>query len=164
MKETRKEALLANELHYFSGKECKRGHIAIRRASNGNCTKCEEENNNSSQRKQYMSEYADSNRSRIRQIASTYQKNNKGKVNARTASRHAAKMCRTPNWLTKEEKTRIQCYYQVAMMRSKETGYSWHVDHIVPLQGECVSGLHVPWNLRVIQATDNIRKKNTFYG
>ena len=163
MQTKRKEALIAGELYYFTGKPCKaHGHISVRRALNGNCLECEQLRNNSDERKQYMSEYADSKREKIRSIASTWQKNNKGKVNANTALRHAAKMQRTPKWLSKEEKTRIRCYYQVAAMRNKESDIEWHVDHIIPMQGENVSGLHVPWNLRVIPATDNIRKGNKY--
>lgn len=36
----------------------------------------------------------------------------------------------------------------------------WNVDHEVPLHGRTVSGLHVPWNLRVIEADKNIAKNN----
>lgn len=160
MQETRKEARINNESFYFHGKACKRGHVSPRRVVNGNCLECEKENNNTEDRKQYMTDYAAKEQARIKKIASNYQKNNKGKVNARTASRHAAKVQRTPKWLSKEEYLRIQCYYQVAAMRTRETGYQWHVDHIVPLQGTTVSGLHVPWNLQVIPATDNIKKGN----
>lgn len=164
LKTKRKEALAAGDMYYANDKACRHGHIAPRRTKNGSCTGCETKKNTTQERKQYMSEYAQANRSKIRSIASNWQKNNKGKVNANTALRHAAKMKRKPNWLTKEDKSYIKCLYQLAAMRNKESDIKWHVDHIVPLQGETVSGLHVPWNLRVIPAEDNIRKNNRFYG
>ena len=69
-------------------------------------------------------------------------------------------MQRTPKWLSDFDLLKMQCYYQLAAMYSKESGQQWHVDHIVPLQGKTVSGLHVPWNLQVIPADENIRKSN----
>jgi hypothetical protein len=87
---------------------------------------------------------------------------NRGKVNAYNSLRHAEKKQRTPSWLSDFDKLQIQCMYQLAAMYSKESGKEWHVDHVVPLQGEHVSGLHVPWNLRVIPASENLRKYNKY--
>lgn len=54
----------------------------------------------------------------------------------------------------------IAAMYAEARRLTAETGIPHHVDHIVPLQGEFVSGLHVETNLRVIPGIDNIRKRN----
>ena len=52
--------------------------------------------------------------------------------------------------------------YELAALRSKMFGFSWHVDHVLPLQGKLVSGLHTPYNLQVIPWVDNVRKANKF--
>lgn len=89
-------------------------------------------------------------------------KNNKAVVNAYNRKRHADKQQRVPKWLTDFDILHMECLYQVAAMRTKESGYSWHVDHIIPLNGKNVSGLHCPSNLRVIPATENLRKYNSY--
>jgi hypothetical protein len=81
---------------------------------------------------------------------------------ARTIFRRLAKLQRTPAWLTDIDFERINNEYRVAALLTKVTGSPWHVDHIVPLQGKMVSGLHVPSNLRVLPATENIRKSNNY--
>jgi len=67
----------------------------------------------------------------------------------------------TPRWLTMEHRTSIRVVYAERDKRILTDGKaSWHVDHIVPLQGKDVCGLHVPWNLRVISQRDNLKKSN----
>jgi hypothetical protein len=66
----------------------------------------------------------------------------------------------TPKWLSAKDKAKIVDVYLHAKDCQAVTGESYHVDHIVPLQGENVCGLHVPWNLCVLPAEVNIRKSN----
>lgn len=80
-------------------------------------------------------------------------KNNRDKHNFKEAKRRAAKLNATPNWLSNEDWTKIKEIYETC-----PSGY--HVDHIVPLQGAEVSGLHVPWNLQHLAARENIIKGN----
>jgi hypothetical protein len=68
----------------------------------------------------------------------------------------------TPPWLSPEQKSQIEFVYSHAKDCQIVTGEVYHVDHIVPLQGEAVCGLHVPWNLQVLPAEVNVRKSNRY--
>lgn len=81
-------------------------------------------------------------------------------INAYASERRAALARRTPGWLTEVDEQNIRAFYLWAKTMSDSTGILHHVDHIVPLRGKTVSGLHVPWNLQVIPAVDNLRKNN----
>ena len=95
-------------------------------------------------------------------IKQAYKQRNPHKVIAATAKRRAAKKHRTPHWLTNEDHWMIEQIYDLAALRTKVTGVSWHVDHIYPIQGDFVSGLHVPGNLRVVPWFENLSKGNKF--
>jgi hypothetical protein len=89
-----------------------------------------------------------------------WQVNNRAKVNSYNSYRRALELQATPKWLTASHKLHMECKYSLAVMFSKHTAEQHHVDHIVPLNGKTVCGLHVPWNLRVIPAVENLRKSN----
>jgi hypothetical protein len=91
-----------------------------------------------------------------------YRALNKGKINALCAARKKVIKQRTPKWIEITEKFFISEAYELAALRTKMFGFSWNVDHIIPLQGKIVSGLHVSNNLQVIPAIENIRKKNKY--
>lgn len=76
--------------------------------------------------------------------------------------RNINKLLATPSWLTIKQKYEIGEFYYAAMKLEEETGTKYHVDHIIPLQGKNVCGLHVPWNLQVIPAKENLSKGNRF--
>ena len=86
--------------------------------------------------------------------------NNRSKHNAKEAKRRAKKLNATPEWLTQDMLDEIEYKYFLARDLSQITGEPHHVDHIVPLQGVDICGLHVPWNLQVLTARDNLSKSN----
>lgn len=61
----------------------------------------------------------------------------------------------TPAWA---DEAAIQALYAQARWLSRRTNVEHHVDHIVPIHGGTVCGLHVHYNLRVIPAADNVRR------
>lgn len=76
-----------------------------------------------------------------------------------SASRRCSQLSATPSFSDKEK---IKEIYRESVRKTLETGVKHHVDHIVPLRGKNVCGLHVDWNLQVLTAQENIRKSNSF--
>ncbi len=89
-----------------------------------------------------------------------WKQNNKGLVNLHESYRRAAKLNATPSWLNESQLEQIKEMYLVASDLSWLSDGGLEVDHIIPLQGDEVSGLHVPWNLQIIPAKINRQKSN----
>ena len=186
MPTTRAEAKATGAKYYFTGEPCKHGHIAPRKTK-GSCLEClklEWERGNQT-RAEYFREY---NQSEAGQRAKRgYYERNRDQVIARAQARDIAAVTKykteykqrnpdlykelvslrrrrfrvaTPKWLTAEHKMEIRLKYRLAIELSRRTGVRHAVDHIVPLQGEEVCGLHVPWNLEVITQDENLKKSN----
>lgn len=134
---------------------------------------------NKEQKIEYQRKWREENREAHREYSRQWNKRNPEKAKQRLeewfkanpsarslygARRRAQFLNATPDWLSDSELLAIKCIYQVCAMRNKESDVPWHVDHIVPLQGKEVCGLHVPWNLRVIPAKENMAKGNRYNG
>ena len=81
---------------------------------------------------------------------------NPGKAAAKSAKRHASKLKATPLWLNEDQISQMQSFYEHAPK-------GFDVDHIVPLRGANICGLHVPWNLQYLEASKNRSKGNKIW-
>lgn len=95
------------------------------------------------------------NKEYARTYGKKYRRENPGKELAKARKYVLSKISRTPKWLTKEEIKEMTRIYETC-----PEGYE--VDHIVPLQGKNVSGLHVPWNLQHLTIEANRKKSNKY--
>jgi 5-methylcytosine-specific restriction endonuclease McrA len=183
---TRAEAKKTGSKYYFTGQPCKHGHIAPRKTK-GACVEClkVEWAQANVTRADYFAKY---NKSKAGQEAKReYYERNKEAVKARAQARPTEEKTRhkqeykaanpelykelvnarrrrfrdaTPKWLTAEQKMEIRLKYRLAIELSRKLGVPYAVDHIIPLQGEDVCGLHVPWNMEVITQDENLKKSN----
>jgi 5-methylcytosine-specific restriction endonuclease McrA len=179
---TRKEAVLAGAKFYFTGEPCVRGHIALRKTK-GSCVECVKEDwavDNERRKGKPKTEaaiaagrrYYEKNREAViarasarpaeekRRNRAEYKGRNVDIVRADTSVRKRRHREATPKWLTKQERLQMRDLYVQARKMTELTRERYVVDHIVPLRGEEVCGLHVPWNLRVITQDDNLKKSN----
>ena len=166
---SRKEAIERGLKRYFTGKPCKNGHVAERFVSNGRCVECAHECGrdwraaNPERVREYWRKYraanADSLREYEREQNRKWKAANPEKCAAHGAARRARRLKSTPAWADLSE---IEKFYNLARRLTETTGEEHHVDHIIPLQGRRVCGLHVETNLQVLTAADNLAKGNRF--
>lgn len=96
-------------------------------------------------------------RNRLRKKALQWAKQNKGR---RAASQTKRRSRQSKSLLSIIYMPAIHEFYEQAQKMTESTGIAHHVDHIVPLKGRGVCGLHVPWNLQILEAEKNISKYN----
>jgi len=167
---------------YFTGVPCKNGHVTSRYASSAECFFCRKDKNQSVAVREKQIAWALKNneqrsavgkeryeRNKVWQQLRTQTKyvNNKEKVNEtnnRWIAKHkgiqafyankrrSAKKYRTPAWANLDA---IKTIYA-----NCPEGY--HVDHVIPLQGKLVSGLHIESNLQYLPASENAKKFNKY--
>ena len=115
---------------------------------------------NAAERIEKQKRWAEANPEKTRTYKDAWKKANPGTVNEHATRRRLSVVQQTPAW-TDTEQTRA--YYDVCAFFNGVSGYTkYHVDHIIPLRGKRVSGLHVHTNLRIIPARENERKNNRF--
>jgi hypothetical protein len=156
-----KDAKAAGLKRYFTGKPCKRGHVAERFVSSADCTECNLERlrarkkTNPEKVRAWRRAQYKANADKERALIRAWQKANPDKHNARQARRRARKLEATPIWACKEA---IDVIYALAQSQKK------HVDHIIPLKSPLVCGLHVHNNMQLLPPAENMSKGNRYDG
>lgn len=159
--ETADDARRSGSRYYFTGKACQHGHLDKRQTQSRGCMACmrlREQAHYRRNQKKRVAMRGDPEKRRRRH--KKWCRENAGLINAKNMLRRASKTLRTPKWLTPDQLQAIRSTYLEASRISRATGVPHEVDHIVPLHGRRVSGLHVPWNLQIITAAQNRRKYN----
>lgn len=137
----------------YHGRPCKYGHIGIRYSSSANCVECKQIQNlhiiRPTSKKKHDIKYRNSLLGRARR-------------NEYEMTRRATRAQRTPKWLTPDDHEAIRMIYVKKQQLQQKSGIKYSVDHIIPLRGKYVSGLHVPENLQIMKLKENIRKGNKY--
>lgn len=175
---SRAQARASGAVRYFTGLPCKKGHIAERQTSNGTCVLCAREiaadcvARNPDGKRASNAKYYEANSDKVKLLNATWRaenpeemrairqrhyRSNKADYLSWSSFREEYVKLATPAWA---DKAAITTIYREAARLSAETGVPHDVDHIVPLRGHNVCGLHVPWNLRPLPASKNRGKDN----
>ncbi len=113
-------------------------------------------------RKTYDKEYHLKNKEKILGQKKEWAKNNRDKVSMKNLKSRTKRGLRIPPWLDKYDMIVIKNMYDTSADLTKINDIDFEVDHIVPLNGKMVSGLHVPSNLQILPASVNRSKSNKY--
>lgn len=112
--------------------------------------------------KKSQDEYRTLNKELLNVKSKLFREVNKEYYAKKRSDRRVKEVSATPSWVDKEEEFLIQEVFSLAKLRTITTKLKWEVDHIVPLQGKLVCGLHTIGNLQVIPREVNRSKSNSF--
>ena len=112
----------------------------------------------------YDNEYRKINKDRLKEYSKLYVKNNRDKLNAIARNYQIKKMNALPIWASLGAIKEMYTDCVSINIAAKLAGCTekFVVDHIIPLQGKNVSGLHIHTNLQIITATENLKKSNKY--
>jgi len=160
---TRQEARDSGSKAYFTGLLCKQGHIAKRWTATGNCSQCQRlrtdawVNNNYERHKSYVN--SEARRESTRKSFKKFYERNKAYFIAKDAKRRALQLLATTPW---GQENVLSFYEKAKDLEAENPGIKYHVDHIVPLVGKNVCGLHNHFNLQILTEIENKRKGNVW--
>lgn len=157
--------------YYYTNKPCKHGHLGLRLKINSTCYECNKNKaaawraKNKDRHDKAIKKWMDNpdNLQRTRQHSKIWQKQNKGKA-AASCQKYRTLKTKACVYNDVHILQQIKDWYIAAQFLNMNTNEQWHVDHIVPLQGKDVCGLHVPWNLQLLTSKENQSKGNRYHG
>lgn len=119
---------------------------------------------NPDRRMQVCATYRLNNVDKEREYRKAYHANNPGLRRARLAQYRSALVRATPMWFCENDKKLFKQFCEKAELLRRDAGEVWHVDHVIPLQGKSVCGLHISGNWQLLPARENLSKGNKFNG
>ena len=110
----------------------------------------------------YAASYRDRDgvREKAAERSRIWRKLNPGKLSALSAQNEEARKQAMPEWANRHL---INFIYTTRRYIQMETSERWQVDHVIPIKGKTVCGLHVHNNLQIVTADYNRKKSNKFF-